>query len=92
MSQVTEDVVQINTRNYHSQCKHIKKKLLSVDTCDTSYITFFKKLHVILHKLPAYFTEFEDKIDEQGQRWINFWDELHGDSYFVDFNGLTRIN
>ena len=42
MSQVTEDIVQINTRNYHSQCKHIKKKLLSVDTCDTSYIIFFK--------------------------------------------------
>ena len=72
MSQITEYIVQINTRNYNSQCKYIKKKLLSVDSHDISRIIFFKKLHVIIHNLPGYFTELDIKIDEQVQRWFNF--------------------
>ena len=92
MSQITKYIVQINTRKYNSQCKYIKKKLLSVDTCDISRIIFFKKLHVILHNLPGYFAELDTKIDEEGQHWFNVWDELHDDSYFDDYDGVIRIN
>ena len=51
---MTEYVAQINTENYNSQCKYVKKKLLSVNSCDISRIIFFKKLHVILYILPCY--------------------------------------
>ena len=71
MSQITDYIIQINSLNYNKQCKYIKNKLLSVDSCDISCIVFFKKLHVILHRLPGYLAEFNDEIDEKKHRWFN---------------------
>ena len=65
MSQITEYIAQINTRNYNSQCKYVKKKLLSVNSCDISRVIFFKKLRVILYNLPCDLTELNIKINEK---------------------------
>ena len=62
MSQITEYIIQINSLNYNKQCRYVKKKLLSVDSCDISCIIFFKKLNVILHNLPDYLAELDIKI------------------------------
>ena len=91
MTQITECIAQINTPNYNDQCKYIKKKLLSVISCDISRIIFFKKLHVILYNLPYYLSGLDIKINEKKQLWINFWDELHDDSYFNDDKGIIQI-
>ena len=53
MDKITKYIVQINCLNYYNQCKYVKKKLLSVDFRDINRIKFFKKLQVILQKLPA---------------------------------------
>ena len=72
MTQITEYIAQINTRNYNDQCKYIKKKLLSVISCNISRIVFFKKLHVILYNRPYYLSGLEIKINEKKQLWINY--------------------
>ena len=91
MSQITEYIIQINSLNYNKQWGYVKNKLLSLDTSDISRIIFFKELHVILHNLPYHLAELDIKIDEKGQRWFTFWDELHYDSCIHDNNGVIRL-
>ena len=92
MSQITvKYTAQINTRNYNSQCKYVKKKLLSVNSCDISRVIFFKKLHVILYNLPCDLTGLNIKIIEKKQLWFNIWNELHDDAYFNDDKGIIQI-
>ena len=95
MDKITEYIVQINCLNYNNQCKYVKKKLLSVDFCDINYIMFFKKLQVILQKLPVYLTEIDIKINEEGQHLFNFFHEIDNRSYFKDskdIRGFIRVN
>ena len=80
MTQISEYIAQINTRNYNSQCKYIKKKLLSVDSCYINCIIFFKNLHVILRNLPSYFVDLNIKINEKKRFWFTFRDELCNDT------------
>ena len=84
MSHIVEYIIKINSLNYNKQYKYIKNKLLSLKSCDISPTIFFKKLQVILYRLPGYLVEFKDEIDEKKYRWYKFWDELHGNSYFDD--------
>ena len=44
----------------------IKNKLLSIDFCDITYIMFFKKVQVILKKLPIYLKEIDIEINQEG--------------------------
>ena len=95
MDKITEYIVQINCLNYNNQCKYVKKKLLSADFCDINYIMFFKKLQVILQKLPAYLTEIDIKINEEGQHLFSFFHEIDNRSYFKDskdIRGFIRVN
>ena len=95
MDKTTKYIVQINCLNYNNQCKYVKKKLLSVDFCDINYIMFFKKLQVILQKLPVYLTEIDIKINEEGNHLFNFFYELDDRSYFKnskDTEGFIRVN
>ena len=95
MDKITEYIVQINCLNYNNQCKYVKKKLLSVDFRDINRIKFFKKLQVILQKLPVYLTEIDIKINEEGNHLFNFFYELDDRSYFKnskDSKGFIRVN
>ena len=65
MNKIIEYIVQINSLNYNSQCIYTKKKLLSHDTNDIRHIIFFKKLNVILHKIPNYLSQLENKIGDK---------------------------
>ena len=95
MDKITKYIVQINCLNYNNQCKYVKKKLLSVDFRDINRIKFFKKLQVILQKLPVYLTEIDIKINEEGNHLFNFFYELDDRSYFKnskDTEGFIRVN
>ena len=95
MDKTTKYIVQINCLNYNYQCKYVKKKLLSVDFRDINRIKFFKKLQVILQKLPVYLTEIDIKINEEGNHLFNFFYELDDRSYFKnskDTEGFIRVN
>ena len=95
MDKTTKYIVQINCLNYNNQCKYVKKKLLSVDFRDINRIKFFKKLQVILQKLPVYLTEIDIKINEEGNHLFNFFYELDDRSYFKnskDSKGFIRVN
>ena len=95
MDKITKYIVQINCLNYYNQCKYVKKKLLSVDFRDINRIKFFKKLQVILQKLPVYLTEIDIKINEEGNHLFNFFYELDDRSYFKnskDIEGFIRVN
>ena len=48
----------------------IKNKLLSIDFCDITYIMFFKKVQVILKKLPIYLKEIDIEINQEGNHLI----------------------
>ena len=95
MDKITKYIVQINCLNYNYQCKYVKKKLLSVDFRDINRIKFFKKLQVILQKLPVYLTEIDIKVNEEGNHLFNFFYELDDRSYFKnskDIEGFIRVN
>ena len=70
MNKITEYIVQINSLNYNKQCKYVKNKLLSIDFCDITHIMFFKKVQVILKKLPIYLKEIDIEINQEGNHLI----------------------
>ena len=84
MNKITEYIVQINSLNYNKQCKYVKNKLLSIDFGDITHIMFFKKLQVILQKLPIYLTETDITINQEGNHLFNFFHELDDRRYFID--------
>ena len=90
MDNITQYLVEINCLNYNSQCKYIRKKLLSIDICDIEHIMFFKKLQVILHKLPVYVSETDININERANNLFNFFFELDDTSYLIDTRGLLQ--
>ena len=56
---------------------------------------FFKKLQVILQKLPIYLTELDITINQEGNHLFNFFHELDDRSYFIDsqdIRGFIRVN
>ena len=91
MSQITEYTVEINTLNYNKQYKYVKMKFLFVDSYDISRIIFFKKLRVILDRLPRYLLDLNDEIHEKKYPWFNFRDELLDDTCFDDKNDIMRL-
>ena len=84
MNKITEYIVQINNLNYNKQCKYVKNKLLSNDFCDITHIMLFKKVQVILKKLPIYSKEIDIEKNQEGNQLFNFFHELDDRSYFKD--------
>ena len=52
MDEIIENILRINCLSYNKQCEYVKNKLLSLDPLDITHAVFFKKLLVILQKLP----------------------------------------
>ena len=95
MNKITQYIIDVNTLNYNEQCKYIKKKLLSSIIDDIQHIMFFKKLQIILQKLPHYLKDIEIKINERGDSLFNFFFKLDDRSYFKDdddINGFVRVD
>ena len=95
MNKITEYIVQINSLNYNKQCKYLKTKLLSIDICNITDITFFEKVQVILKKLPIYLKEIDIEINQEGNHLFNFFHELDDRSYFKDsekIRGFIKVN
>ena len=84
MNKIAEYIVQINNLNYNKQCKYVKSNLLSIDFCDITHIMFFKKVQVILKKLPIYSKEIDIEINQEGNPLFNFFHELDDRSYLKD--------
>ena len=95
MNKITEYIVEINSFNYNKQCKYLKNKLLSIDICNITDITFFEKVQVILKKLPIYLKEIDIEINQEGNHLFNFFHELDNRSYFIDnkeIKGFIKVN
>ena len=91
MNKITEYIVQIKSLNYNKQCKYVKNKLLSIDFCDITHIMFFKKVQVILKKLPIYLKEIDIEINQEGNHLFNFFHELDDRSYFTDSKDIREF-
>ena len=52
---------------------------------------FFKKLQVILQKLPIYLTEIDITVNQEGNHLFNFFHELDDRSYFIVVNILEGL-
>ena len=95
MKKITEYIVQINSLNYNKQCKYLKTKLLSIDICNITDITFFEKVQVILKKLPIYLKEIDIEIKQEGNHLFNFFHGLDDRGYFKDsvkIRGFIKVN
>ena len=95
MKKITEYIVQINSLNYNKQCKYLKNKLLSIDICNITDITFFEKVQVILKKLPIYLKEIDIEINQEGNHLFNFFHGLDDRGYFKDsekIRGFIKVN
>ena len=84
MKKITEYIVQINSLNCDKQCNYVKNKLLSIEICNITDIMFFKKVQVILEKLPIYLKEMDIEINQEGNHLFNFFHWLDDRSYFID--------
>ena len=92
---MTECIIQINSLNYNKQCKYVKNKLLSIEICDITDIMFFKKLQIILNKLPIYLKEIDIEINQKGYHLFKFFYELDDKSYLRDdkvIRGFIKVN
>ena len=95
MNKITEYIVEINSFNYNKQCKYLKNKLLSIDICNITDITFFEKVQVILKKLPIYLKEIDIEINQEGNHLFNFFHGLDDRGYFKDsekIRGFIKVN
>ena len=92
MDQTDPKILKINCLNYDSQCEYVKNKLLPYDPIDITHTIFFKKLDVILEKLPYCLKEFDDCINNNIECFFNFWHDFEDDTYFYDVRGYIRIN
>ena len=55
----------------------------------------FKKVQVILKKLPIYLKEIDTEINQEGNHLFNIFHELDDGSYFIDnkdIKGFIRVN
>ena len=84
MKKITEYIVQINSLNCDKQCNYVKNKLLSIEICNIADIMFFKKVQVILEKLPIYLKEMDIEINQEGNHLFNFFHWLDDRSCFID--------
>ena len=84
MKKITEYIVQINSLNCDKQCNYVKNKLLSIEICNITDIMFFKKIQVILEKLPIYLKEMDIEINQEGNHLFNFFHWLDDRSFFID--------
>ena len=84
MKKITEYIVQINSLNCDKQCNYVKNKLLSIEICNITDIMFFKKVQVILEKLPIYLKEMDIEINQEGNHLFNFFHWKDDRSYFID--------
>ena len=95
MNKITEYIIQINSLNYNKQCKYVKNKLLSIENCDVTDMMFFKKVQIILKKLPIFLKEIHIELNQDGYHLFNFLPELDDRSYFKDnesIRGYIKVN
>ena len=95
MNKITEYIVQINSLNYNKQCKYVKNKLLSIENCAITDMMFFKKLQIILKKLPIFLKEIDIEFNQNGYHLFNFFYELDDRSYFKEeesIKGYIKVN
>ena len=91
MNEIIEYIVRINSLNYNSPCKYIKRKLLSHDTHDIKHIIFFKNLHVMLYNIVDYLSQLVNKIGDKDFFLLKFWDKLQENTYFDHIKNVIQI-
>ena len=72
MDLLIDNILQLQCLNYNDQCKYIIYKPLSINSNDITHTVFFKKLYVILCKLPKKLKESNHKIGDKDNCLLNF--------------------
>ena len=91
MDEINDNILKINCLDYNEQCLCIANKLLSYNPIDITLTIFFKKLYVILKRLPEISKKFDDKIGEKVEIFFNFWPDFEDNTYFYDNRGYIRL-
>ena len=67
-SSLSKHITELNRLSYKDQCVYIPKKLIFMKPDDIAYLTFFKKLQIILTDLSDVFNDFikDSSIGDEG--------------------------
>ena len=91
MEEINKRIKKFDSLSYNAQCKHVKTKLLSFKTKDVPYTMFFKKLYILLDKLPWDLKETNIEICVGKVLFINLWDRFEEEKkYFYEDIGLIK--
>ena len=91
MDEINDNILKINCLDYNEQCLYIANKLLSYNLNDITHTLLFKKIYVILKRLPEILKEFNDEIGTNAEIFINLWSDLEDKTYFDDNKGYIKL-
>ena len=90
--EINKHIKKIYSLSYNAQCKHVKTNLLSFKTKGVPYTMFFKKLYILLDKLPWDLKETNIEIGVGKVLFINLCDRFEEEKkYFYEDIGLIKI-
>lgn len=91
MDEICTEILKIGCLNYYRQCEYVKNKLLSNDPIDITHTIFFKKLHVILEKLPERLKELDASKGKIDDAFFKFWCDFEDKTYFYDVRRYIQL-
>ena len=83
-SSLSKHITELNKLSYKDQCVYIAKELISMEPDDIVYLTFFKKLQIILTGLPDPFNDFikDSSIGNEGECNYHFNSNIFYEHFF----------
>ena len=91
MDEINDNILNFDCLDYNEQRLYIANKLLSYNLNDITHRLFFKKIYVILKRLPEILKEFNDEIGTNAEIFINLWCDLKGKTYLFDNKGYIKL-
>ena len=93
MKDICDEILKINCLSHRDAGDYIKNKLLFCDPTDITHLAFYKKLQVIIERLPEYLEEGDIIYSISGidERFFKFWHDYEDQTYFYDIKGYIRL-
>ena len=91
MNKVNENILKIKCLDYNKECIYLANKLLSYNLIDITHTIFFKRLYVLLKRLPEFLKEFNDKTGTDVDIIFNLWSNFEDKIYFYENKGYIRL-
>ena len=89
MDLLYNNILEFKILNYNDQCKYVINKLLSIKSYNITLTVFYKKLFIILSKLPKKLKESNHKIGDKDNCFFNFWSDFED---FLDVRGFIKLD